>query len=424
MIIPVIMCGGAGTRLWPASRGDNPKPFLPLVDGASTFALTLQRIAVPSLFGPRGRDRRRRPCPSRRRGAGRSRRDRHHAARAGRARYRRGNRRRRRLRRRHAPRGHPPGSRRRSRHPRSCRLPWHRARPRFRRRRPARSSSSASRRHGRPPATATSSPARSWPVPAPAPSQRFVEKPDAERARQLHRRRLSVEQRHLPVARLAWRWPSSAPTRRRLPRRRMPPSPPARPPKAARSSTSTGRPSPPRRRSRSTTPSWRRRTNAAVTDARFDWSDLGTWGAVWDADTRDAAGNVAVGDAVLVDATEQLRQHEPAQGRRRRPQRCRGRRHRRCGSGRLARARRPGEGADRGHRGCSRKPFTAILPATTAPGATTSRSTRAGAIRSSASSSSPAPACRCRSTSTAPSTGRSSKASPRSPSAWSATRLM
>ncbi len=52
MIIPVIMCGGAGTRLWPASRSDSPKPFLPLVDGVSTFALTLQRIAAPSLFGP------------------------------------------------------------------------------------------------------------------------------------------------------------------------------------------------------------------------------------------------------------------------------------------------------------------------------------------------------------------------------------
>ena len=52
MITPVIMCGGAGTRLWPASRGDSPKPFLPLVDGASTFALTLQRIADPAFYGP------------------------------------------------------------------------------------------------------------------------------------------------------------------------------------------------------------------------------------------------------------------------------------------------------------------------------------------------------------------------------------
>lgn len=52
MITPVIMCGGAGTRLWPASRRDSPKPFLPLVDGESTFALTLARIADPSLYAP------------------------------------------------------------------------------------------------------------------------------------------------------------------------------------------------------------------------------------------------------------------------------------------------------------------------------------------------------------------------------------
>ena len=52
MIIPVILCGGAGTRLWPASREDSPKPFLPLVNGVSTFAMTLARIADPRVFGP------------------------------------------------------------------------------------------------------------------------------------------------------------------------------------------------------------------------------------------------------------------------------------------------------------------------------------------------------------------------------------
>jgi len=50
VIIPVILCGGAGTRLWPASREDAPKPFLPLVDGVSTFAMTLARIADRSRF--------------------------------------------------------------------------------------------------------------------------------------------------------------------------------------------------------------------------------------------------------------------------------------------------------------------------------------------------------------------------------------
>ena len=52
MIVPIIMCGGAGTRLWPASRADSPKPFLPLVDGASTFALTLERIRDHAVYAP------------------------------------------------------------------------------------------------------------------------------------------------------------------------------------------------------------------------------------------------------------------------------------------------------------------------------------------------------------------------------------
>jgi len=51
VIVPVIMAGGAGTRLWPASRQDAPKPFLPLIDGKSTFALTLERIADRERFG-------------------------------------------------------------------------------------------------------------------------------------------------------------------------------------------------------------------------------------------------------------------------------------------------------------------------------------------------------------------------------------
>ena len=50
MIVPVILCGGAGTRLWPASRQDLPKPFLPLVGGASTFALTVGRVDGQALF--------------------------------------------------------------------------------------------------------------------------------------------------------------------------------------------------------------------------------------------------------------------------------------------------------------------------------------------------------------------------------------
>ncbi len=45
MIIPVILCGGSGTRLWPKSRAAMPKPFLPLVGEATLFEATLARCA-------------------------------------------------------------------------------------------------------------------------------------------------------------------------------------------------------------------------------------------------------------------------------------------------------------------------------------------------------------------------------------------
>lgn len=44
-IQPVILCGGAGTRLWPASRGERAKQFLAIVDDASLFASTLARVS-------------------------------------------------------------------------------------------------------------------------------------------------------------------------------------------------------------------------------------------------------------------------------------------------------------------------------------------------------------------------------------------
>src|ERR1700740_1318880 len=49
-IIPLIMCGGAGTRLWPASREVRPKQFLPLFGTRSTFQDTLVRVSDRSLF--------------------------------------------------------------------------------------------------------------------------------------------------------------------------------------------------------------------------------------------------------------------------------------------------------------------------------------------------------------------------------------
>jgi mannose-1-phosphate guanylyltransferase/mannose-6-phosphate isomerase len=45
------MCGGAGTRLWPASRENRPKQFLPLFGPHSTFQETIRRVADPALFG-------------------------------------------------------------------------------------------------------------------------------------------------------------------------------------------------------------------------------------------------------------------------------------------------------------------------------------------------------------------------------------
>lgn len=43
-IIPVILCGGSGTRLWPLSRESFPKQFVPLIQGKSLLELTLDRV--------------------------------------------------------------------------------------------------------------------------------------------------------------------------------------------------------------------------------------------------------------------------------------------------------------------------------------------------------------------------------------------
>ena len=51
-ITPVILSGGAGTRLWPLSLQSRPKQFLPLLNGRSTFEDTLERIADTSVFAP------------------------------------------------------------------------------------------------------------------------------------------------------------------------------------------------------------------------------------------------------------------------------------------------------------------------------------------------------------------------------------
>lgn len=43
-IYPVILCGGSGTRLWPASRSDQPKQFLKLLSDRSSFQDTVLRV--------------------------------------------------------------------------------------------------------------------------------------------------------------------------------------------------------------------------------------------------------------------------------------------------------------------------------------------------------------------------------------------
>jgi mannose-1-phosphate guanylyltransferase len=47
----VIMAGGGGTRLWPLSRPETPKPFLPLLDERSLLQRTVDRVVGHSELG-------------------------------------------------------------------------------------------------------------------------------------------------------------------------------------------------------------------------------------------------------------------------------------------------------------------------------------------------------------------------------------
>ncbi|HYB49679.1 MAG TPA: mannose-1-phosphate guanylyltransferase/mannose-6-phosphate isomerase [Burkholderiaceae bacterium] len=58
-IVPVILSGGAGTRLWPVSREALPKPFMKMGDGRSLLHRTLlraQHLAVDSVWIVTNRD--------------------------------------------------------------------------------------------------------------------------------------------------------------------------------------------------------------------------------------------------------------------------------------------------------------------------------------------------------------------------------
>lgn len=46
--------------------------------------------------------------------------------------------------------------------------------------------------------------------------------------------------------------------------------------------------------------------NAAVVPAAFMWSDMGSWDAVWKTGIRDAAGNVVLGNATLINTRDSL----------------------------------------------------------------------------------------------------------------------
>ena len=44
MLVPVLLSGGVGSRLWPVSRAGRPKQFLPLGGEGSMLQETLRRL--------------------------------------------------------------------------------------------------------------------------------------------------------------------------------------------------------------------------------------------------------------------------------------------------------------------------------------------------------------------------------------------
>ena len=52
MMYPVLLCGGAGTRLWPASRQSFPKQFARLMGGESLFQALARRLSGEGFAAP------------------------------------------------------------------------------------------------------------------------------------------------------------------------------------------------------------------------------------------------------------------------------------------------------------------------------------------------------------------------------------
>lgn len=54
-LLPVVLSGGAGTRLWPVSREGHPKPFMKLADGQSLLEKVYRRLgALPGVIHQNG----------------------------------------------------------------------------------------------------------------------------------------------------------------------------------------------------------------------------------------------------------------------------------------------------------------------------------------------------------------------------------
>ncbi|MGO4129564.1 sugar phosphate nucleotidyltransferase, partial [Inquilinus sp. YAF38] len=52
LVVPVVLSGGSGTRLWPLSRAGYPKQFLPLVSDSTMIQETVSRVGEADGFAP------------------------------------------------------------------------------------------------------------------------------------------------------------------------------------------------------------------------------------------------------------------------------------------------------------------------------------------------------------------------------------